>query len=126
MPTTTIDLFCENNDIEKVDIIKIDVEGAEHIVLEGAPKTIKKHEPIIIAEILFDRQVERKARKKLENRNYACYLITDKGLVRKNKIVGDNTSKYLNYRFVPDKKISTLREDIPKNKIYLTGGSVWK
>lgn len=38
-------------DIEKIKLIKIDVEGAELDVLEGAIKTIKKNMPIIICEI---------------------------------------------------------------------------
>ncbi len=34
----------------KIDFIKIDVEGAEFLVLKGATKTIKKHKPIIVFE----------------------------------------------------------------------------
>lgn len=39
---TTIDIFCENNKIEKIDLLKLDVEGHELSVLEGSKKTIKK------------------------------------------------------------------------------------
>lgn len=35
---------------EKIDLIKIDVEGAEVKTLEGAINTIKKHKPIIVIE----------------------------------------------------------------------------
>lgn len=34
----------------KVDFIKIDVEGAEFLVMEGGKKTIKKNQPIIVFE----------------------------------------------------------------------------
>ena len=34
----------------RVDCIKIDVEGAEFLVLEGAIKTIKRNQPIIVFE----------------------------------------------------------------------------
>jgi len=37
--------------IEKVDLIKIDVQGYENFVIEGATKTIEKNRPIIIIEI---------------------------------------------------------------------------
>jgi FkbM family methyltransferase len=37
-------------DIDQVDLIKIDVEGMEDSVLNGAVETIKKHRPIIFAE----------------------------------------------------------------------------
>ena len=41
----TIDKFVEENNIEKIDYIKMDVEGAERTILEGAIKTIKKFKP---------------------------------------------------------------------------------
>ena len=41
MKSTTIDKFVEENNIEKIDYIKMDVEGAEKNILEGAIKTIK-------------------------------------------------------------------------------------
>jgi len=43
--TTTIDSFVKENNISKVDFIKMDIEGAELGALEGALETIKKHKP---------------------------------------------------------------------------------
>lgn len=40
--TTTIKSFCEANDIETVDFIHLDVQGAELIVLEGASNFISR------------------------------------------------------------------------------------
>lgn len=42
---TTIDDFVSENNIERVDFIKIDVEGSEKEVIEGARETIKKFKP---------------------------------------------------------------------------------
>lgn len=39
--TKTIDSYCEENNIKKIDYLKIDVEGAEFMVLEGAKKMLK-------------------------------------------------------------------------------------
>lgn len=39
---TTVDSFVEINNIEKIDILKMDVQGAEYLVLEGAKKSIEK------------------------------------------------------------------------------------
>lgn len=39
--TNTIDNYCLKNNIDRIDFIKIDVEGAEKIVLEGGNKMLK-------------------------------------------------------------------------------------
>ena len=38
--------------LERVDYMKIDVEGAEHLVIAGAERTIKKFKPVIYFEDL--------------------------------------------------------------------------
>jgi len=45
VPATTLDEFCRSRNLAKVDFIKMDVEGAEHIALEGAARIIKQHRP---------------------------------------------------------------------------------
>ena len=50
--TVPVDLFKEELGItEAPDIIKIDVEGAESLVLKGARETIKKYRPLILLEV---------------------------------------------------------------------------
>lgn len=43
--TITIDDFVKNNDIHKIDFIKMDIEGAEPLALKGAIETIRKFRP---------------------------------------------------------------------------------
>lgn len=43
--TISIDDFVNNNIIDKVDFIKMDIEGAEYSALEGAVETIKRFKP---------------------------------------------------------------------------------
>ncbi len=50
VPVDTIDNLIQNKKILPPDFMKIDVEGAEQLVLAGAEKTITKHHPIIIVE----------------------------------------------------------------------------
>ncbi|WP_446897224.1 FkbM family methyltransferase [Clostridium sp. LBM24168] len=45
--TITIDKFIEENNIEKLDFIKADIEGAERYMLMGARKSIKEFKPKI-------------------------------------------------------------------------------
>ena len=40
VPCKTIDTYCEENKMDHIDFIKIDVEGAEKMVLEGAHKLL--------------------------------------------------------------------------------------
>lgn len=48
VPLVTIDSL----NLDKVDFIKIDVEGMEFDVLEGAKNTIEKHKPLLCLEFL--------------------------------------------------------------------------
>ena len=48
---TYLDQFVESENIAKIDIIKIDVEGAELAVLQGAKKSIIDFKPIILIEV---------------------------------------------------------------------------
>lgn len=44
---STLDNEVKRLNVKNIDLIKIDVEGAEHLVLEGGSKSIKKWHPII-------------------------------------------------------------------------------
>jgi FkbM family methyltransferase len=46
----TLDHFCEANDVHGVDVIKVDVEGSELRVIEGARATLARHQPVIMVE----------------------------------------------------------------------------
>jgi FkbM family methyltransferase len=47
----TLDDYCANNGIDRVDLIKIDTDGHELSVLKGAWRTVAKNRPYIIFEI---------------------------------------------------------------------------
>lgn len=48
---TTLDKYCDDNNVSKVDLIKIDVEGYEMKVLEGAEHILQKFRPKLFIEI---------------------------------------------------------------------------
>lgn len=48
---TTVDRVCAERGIERVDLIKIDVEGAEYRALKGAAETIRRCRPLLWFEV---------------------------------------------------------------------------
>src|SRR5688572_5732002 len=50
VPMKVLDVFILQLGITQIDFVKIDVEGAEPMVLKGAAETLKKFKPIILYE----------------------------------------------------------------------------
>ena len=50
VPTDTLDNFAGRAGFKRVDFIKLDVEGAEFMVLKGGAQTLAKFKPVIIFE----------------------------------------------------------------------------
>jgi FkbM family methyltransferase len=50
VPMNTLDNFVQNHKIERIDFIKIDIEGAELLCFEGSKNTLTKMRPIILME----------------------------------------------------------------------------
>lgn len=78
IPVTSIDFFCKENAVIP-DFIKIDTEGNELKVLEGAKDIISKHRPIILCEYnkqntnQYGYEPER-IKEFLEAQNYTCNI----------------------------------------------------
>lgn len=51
VPVTTIDETCARLEVDRVDFIKMDVEGAEPAVLDGASETLVRDRPDLLLEI---------------------------------------------------------------------------
>ena len=47
---TTLDNFVRENDVKRMDLVKIDVEGMELFVLEGGENSIRKFKPVLYIE----------------------------------------------------------------------------
>jgi FkbM family methyltransferase len=47
---TSLDLFCQEQSVDRIDVIKIDVEGYEVKVLQGALESLERFKPALIVE----------------------------------------------------------------------------
>ena len=78
--TDTLDNYCEENHIDNIDILKIDTEGSELEVLEGA-KNILQQTNIILIEVLDERKNFKKKYQNVINfleKNYNFNKILEK------------------------------------------------
>jgi FkbM family methyltransferase len=90
---TTIDEFCNQNAIEKIDYLKLDIEGHEYFALKGASECLKNRKIHFIqfefgqgsmAARVFFRDIF-----ELLAANYSIYRIAKDGLVLLNKYSTD-------------------------------------
>jgi FkbM family methyltransferase len=54
VPVETLDRLAEAQGLARLDLLKIDVEGAEADVIQGAPRTIARHRPMVVFENWLD------------------------------------------------------------------------
>jgi len=111
--TDTLDNYCKTNSIFP-DFIKIDVEGAEGFVIEGAMQTITNHRPIMLIEIeLRHNKNSENIISEITNKQYKCFhfnnlktnIVEYKNIRELQKPELIETSEYVNnFIFVPNEK----------------------
>jgi FkbM family methyltransferase len=85
--TVTLDQFVIDNSITKIDLIKMDIEGAELIALKGMANVLQKLKPAMLIEILKENLIGAGSTVDdfcmyLKNINYKSYRIgADKQLI---------------------------------------------
>jgi len=95
---TALDNFVAANSIDRIDLMKIDVEGYELSVFEGAKDSLKKFKPVIICEIFLNEQKRKYFQEWSSQLGYVSYMILSEGLVRLDGELIVNVSG-LNYMF---------------------------
>jgi len=87
VPVTTIDHICAG---QRVDLVKIDVEGSEAKVLEGMQTVLSNSKPIIVIECLPSGPVK-KIQTILAEHGYSFFHLKPEGPVSVDHIAGDYT-----------------------------------
>lgn len=76
-----LDDFVQDNDIESVEIVKIDVEGGELEVLDGMTSLIERCGPLVLCEFHGD-ELAAEGNDFLERRGYTVTVLREKGNVQ--------------------------------------------
>jgi len=105
--TITLDAWEETQDKIKVDLVKIDTEGTEHLILRGADRLLRHHEPIIICETLF-RVIEHELEKIMRLYDYHFYNYKNGRLYKAESLERDTDNGFRDCFFVPSKKIDWI------------------
>lgn len=84
--TVTLDAYCEDRNIKSIDIIKMDIQGAEFYALEGAESTLRRMRPILLTEVSpadlrESGATSKQYLQKIERLGYSCHKITRSGRV---------------------------------------------
>ncbi len=101
----TLDSFCQNNGIEKIDYLKIDVEGAESDTLEGAVNLLSNRKVGYIQFEISQKMLEGLDRTAnatfdiLRKYGYECHRITADGSIGEE--VSSSNAFYENYIAFP-------------------------
>ena len=87
--------------IEDIGFIKIDVEGHELEVIEGAKETIIKNKPVLLIEIekRHSKKPVEETIGKINNLEYDCFFVKDKKLIPIEKLNNKNLEN--NFFFLP-------------------------
>lgn len=131
---TTLNAFAADKNFDKVDLLKIDVEGYEESVFEGAGDFFKKYRPVIQCEILLDERRKRFFENFLKENKYTAYLILNDGIMNVGKQMFPNPGS-VNYLFSgidtmkpfhPYSEIVALAEELlgENNDLNLTPASI--
>jgi FkbM family methyltransferase len=109
----TLDSFSEENNLEKVDLLRMDVEGYENKIILGAIKFLKQFKPIVMVEIhkmIMGKEETKKILEKFKEINYEnkffiprifdCQIIGNENDIKKNSI--DDLLNKLENEALPD------------------------
>lgn len=112
----TLDSYFKKNKIERCDFIKIDVEGAESLVLKGMNQILDNIKPIISIEVGGGEEWKQNNSDSIDflsNKNYKLFSINQEGfLISETK---KDFYEYDNLILVPEEKINSINYLIINN-----------
>lgn len=77
--TVSIDRYVETAGLMRLDLVKIDVEGAEDVVVQGMAKSLQKFRPVVLVEIHASDGRKSEALERLEGTGYRLSRVDPTG-----------------------------------------------
>lgn len=103
---STLDEFVAAHELGSVDLVKVDTEGTEHLVVEGAMVTLRRYRPFLVVEVLPGGAPEEAVAPPLRDLGYVSFHLTASGPVRRKAVVGETVFK--NWLFAPADRIAEM------------------
>jgi FkbM family methyltransferase len=101
-----LDDFLKARFVERIDLIKIDIEGAEIFALRGMSDTLRNLRPALIIEVVdIDSKDGKEVFCHLAELNYLPYSLDKKGALTPFRKY-ETAEAYYNYVFLPTEKVS--------------------
>ncbi|HNY03012.1 MAG TPA: FkbM family methyltransferase [Bacteroidales bacterium] len=109
VPTLTLDEYVRKNQVTRIDLMKLDTEGTEHLILQHATHVLGTLRPVIICETLYNR-IEKDLEEIMRRYGYEFYNETGDGLVKVSTIIRTTDDGVRNCFFVHPDKVELIRE----------------
>lgn len=111
VPTTTLDCFFLARQDQRVDLIKIDTEGTEHLILGNGRKLLETCKPLVICETLYQ-TIESELEAVMKGLGYRFFNHVPGGLEEVPTLVRDTDNGVRNCFFVHPDRLPLIREHI--------------
>ena len=111
-PIVKLDSFIQENNLQIPDILKIDAEGIDLDVLDGARNVLNDHVEIVLVEVgIMNRHIKNNALevlKYMDNANFRLFEITDLNRPFKNNVLWLCEFVFIKKNGLLDKEYSIL------------------
>lgn len=114
---TTIQKCVEENNLNLIDLIKLDTECTEHWIIKNSIEIINRHLPIIICEIypVIEKEIQDLIANDLLNYKVFQYLTQDNSIKKINSLSEINsTSMDRNFILCPQSKVQLIEKFIKR------------
>lgn len=99
VPQTSIDDFIQSKNLTEINLVKIDVEGYEMMVFQGARQCIQRYRPVIQCEIFVDDVRKKFFDSFMLDYGYTVYTLVEAGLLRLDRGIHEQSGQ--NFIFIP-------------------------